>query len=74
MREDGATYRMWMQLRSPYYICNAVFLLMYMPIRYHHTGEALLQREKFLNLTLLPPNTRMQMLWLDFRPLRRAVV
>ncbi|KAL7685448.1 putative Thioredoxin domain-containing protein [Plasmopara halstedii] len=44
--------RMWMRFLAPYYICNGVMLLMYVPIRYHHTSEALLQRENFLNLTL----------------------
>lgn len=44
--------RMWTRFLAPYYVCNAVALLMYVPIRYYQSSEALLQRENFLNLPL----------------------
>jgi hypothetical protein len=43
---------MWTRFLAPYYVCNAVVLLMYVPIRLQRTSEALLERENFLNLPL----------------------
>eukprot|EP00644_Phytophthora_capsici_P000428 jgi/Phyca11/560275/estExt2_Genewise1.C_PHYCAscaffold_40819 len=43
---------MWRRFLAPYYVCNAIALLMYVPIRYQQSSEALLERENFLNLPL----------------------
>ncbi|KAG1701901.1 hypothetical protein DVH05_010392 [Phytophthora capsici] len=48
----AASKRMWRRFLAPYYVCNAIALLMYVPIRYQQSSEALLERENFLNLPL----------------------
>ncbi|ETK97238.1 hypothetical protein L915_00192 [Phytophthora nicotianae] len=49
---EAGTMRMRMRFLAPYYVCNAITLLMYVPIRYQRSSEALLERENFLNLPL----------------------
>ncbi|POM81381.1 membrane protein [Phytophthora palmivora] len=49
--ETGSS-RMWLRFLAPYYVCNAVALLMYVPIRYKQNSEVLQERENFLNLPL----------------------
>ncbi|EGZ12523.1 hypothetical protein PHYSODRAFT_304137 [Phytophthora sojae] len=44
--------RMWTRFLAPYYVCNAVALLMYAPIRFQRSSETLAERENFLNLPL----------------------
>ncbi|KAE8905860.1 hypothetical protein PF005_g29768 [Phytophthora fragariae] len=49
---ETALPRMWTRFLAPYYVCNAVALLMYVPIRFNQSSEALTERENFLNLPL----------------------
>ncbi|KAG2780556.1 hypothetical protein PC129_g5013 [Phytophthora cactorum] len=49
---DATRMRMRMRFLAPYYVCNTVALLMYVPIRYQRSSEALLERENFFNLPL----------------------
>lgn len=44
---------MWTRFLAPYYVCNAVALLMYAPIRFQRSSETLAERENFLNLPLV---------------------
>ncbi|KAK1931345.1 Thioredoxin-related transmembrane protein 2 [Phytophthora citrophthora] len=48
----AASSRMWQRFLAPYYVCNTIALLMYVPIRYQQSSEALLERENFFNLPL----------------------
>ncbi|KAL4156280.1 hypothetical protein PRNP1_005311 [Phytophthora ramorum] len=43
---------MWTRFLAPYYVCNAVALFMYAPIRFQRVSEALQEKENFLNLPL----------------------
>ncbi|CAI5707400.1 unnamed protein product [Peronospora effusa] len=49
---DAVTTRMWVRFLAPYYICNAVALLLYVPIRYHQSSEALTASDNYFNLPL----------------------
>ncbi|KAG7392448.1 Thioredoxin- transmembrane protein 2 [Phytophthora boehmeriae] len=49
---DAANVRFWVRFLAPYYVCNTVALLLYLPIRYQGASDALLERENFLNLPL----------------------
>ncbi|RLN56760.1 hypothetical protein BBP00_00007832 [Phytophthora kernoviae] len=49
---DAANVRLWVRFLAPYYICNTVALLLYLPIRYQGVSDVLLERENFLNLPL----------------------
>lgn len=50
---ETALPRMWTRFLAPYYVCNAVALLMYVPIRFNQSSEALTERENYLNLPLV---------------------
>ncbi|RLN88677.1 hypothetical protein BBJ28_00009099 [Nothophytophthora sp. Chile5] len=49
----AAASGMWKRFLGPYYVCNLVALLVYLPIRYHYDSEALRDRDNYLNIPLL---------------------
>ncbi|CAH0479887.1 unnamed protein product [Peronospora belbahrii] len=49
---NAVTARMWIRFLAPYYVFNAVALLMYVPIRYQQSSEALTERDNFLHMPL----------------------
>uniref|UniRef100_A0AAV1TQ41 Thioredoxin domain-containing protein n=1 Tax=Peronospora matthiolae TaxID=2874970 RepID=A0AAV1TQ41_9STRA len=42
----------WLRFLTPYYVCNGVTLLMYVPIRYQRSGDALSERDNFFQIPL----------------------
>jgi hypothetical protein len=52
----AAVAGLWKRYLAPYYICNAVALLAYLPIRYKFSSNDLQDRNNYLGIPLVRPN------------------
>ena len=43
----------WTRFLAPYYVCNVMTLLMYVPIRYQRSSEALMERDNMFQIPLV---------------------